>query len=184
MGGRFMQEIIEQKQSKILSIALRRLEDFLHSVGCLCLIIIAGLIIFDALKRLTLGTPLQVQFELTELFFMPAVASLSLSRVFRDKAHLAIEIFTTRQFGFLWPYLNALILILSLVLFGGIAWQSGMYAADAFMSDDIYIGTYDWHLWLAYISAPVGASTLCLRLIYDLFFGKIDNEQHMTQIVE
>jgi TRAP-type C4-dicarboxylate transport system permease small subunit len=183
-----MQKSEENVANNGLSMVLAKWEDVLHTIACLCLLVIAGLIIFDTLRRLSIGVPLQVQFELTELFLMPAVASLSLSRVFRDKAHLAIEIFTTKQFGRFWPYVNALILILSLLLFAGITWQSGLYTYHAFASEDIYIGIYDWHMWLAYVSGPLGSGTLCLRLLHDLIHdlvtGEIDRAEHMGQISE
>ncbi len=183
-----MQHHDKQMPQNMFSLALNKWEDLLHAIACMSLLVIAGLIIFDTLQRLFIGVPLQVQFELTELFLMPAVASLSLSRVFRDKAHLAIEIFTTRQFGSFWPFINALIIILAFVLFAGITWESGLYTYNAYVSEDIYFGTYDWHMWFAYLSGPVGSGTLCLRLVHDLvhdlFTGDLDREQHMEQISE
>jgi TRAP-type C4-dicarboxylate transport system permease small subunit len=183
-----MQKSDDQIEKNGFSLLLRKWEDLLHTIGCLCLLVIAGLIVFDTLRRLLVGVPLQVQFELTELFLMPAVASLSLSRVFRDKAHLAIEIFTTRQFGRTWPFVNAMNLTLAIVLFAGITWQSGLYTYNAFVSEDIYIGIYDWQMWLAYLSGPLGSGTLCLRLfhdfIHDLVTGKVDRSEHMGQISE
>ena len=183
-----MQKSVNQVPQNGLTSALNKWEDVLHAIGCICLLVIAGLIIFDTLKRLSTGVPLQVQFELTELFLMPAVASLSLSRVFRDKAHLAIEIIMVEHFGRLWPFINALILILSFALFAVITWQSGLYTYHAFVSDDIYIGIYDWSMWLAYLSGPVGSGTLCLRLLHDLILelvtGELDRDEHMGQISE
>jgi TRAP-type C4-dicarboxylate transport system permease small subunit len=154
-----------------LSAGLARLEDGLHMIGCISLLVIAALIVFDAVKRVVFGTHLQVQFELTELYLMPAVASLSLSRVFRDRAHLALEIFSPGQFGRLWPVVSGLILVLSIVFFVSLTWQAGGYAIAAFVAGDTYIGVYDWPMGLAYLSVPLGCGVICIRLVHDLIFN-------------
>ena len=67
---------------------LARLEDLLHLGGCVALIAVAVFINADILLRLFFDTPLQVQFELTELYLMPALATLSLARVYLSLIHI------------------------------------------------------------------------------------------------
>ncbi|BBU55134.1 hypothetical protein KU6B_13990 [Mameliella alba] len=81
----------------MLDKVLSKIEDVLHLAGCLSLVAVAGLINADILLRLFANRPVQIQFELTELYLMPALATLSLSRVFRDGGHLALE-FTPNAF--------------------------------------------------------------------------------------
>lgn len=175
-----MQDAEVTGRGRRLSAGLARLEDALHVIACACLVAIAVLIVFDTLKRSVIGTPLQVQFELTELYLMPAVAVLSLSRVFRDRAHLALEILTPRQFGALWPYLNRLNLMLALVFFACITWKAGAYSANALLAGDTYIGLYDWPMGLAYLSVPTGCGVLCLRLAHDLLVGESNSNEKQT----
>jgi hypothetical protein len=55
---------------------LRKTEDTLHLAGCLGLVAVAALINADILLRLIANRPVQIQFELTELYLMPALATL------------------------------------------------------------------------------------------------------------
>ncbi|WP_346796034.1 TRAP transporter small permease [Halomonas sp. Bachu 37] len=144
------------------------MEDSLHALACCCLVFLTGLITADVVSRTLFNTPLHVQFELTELYLMPATAVLSLSRVYREGAHLSLEVIKPEMFGRAWPYLHSLILAISAVLFVLIAWRSGVYAFKALANHSIYFGIYDWPLGVAYASIPIGSAVLSLRLLNDL----------------
>lgn len=154
--------------ASVFTRALMRVEDVLHWTACTCLVVMAGLIVWDAVSRTLFGVPLQVQFELTELYLMPATAVLSISRVFRDQGHLSLDVFDPERLGRAARPVHALVLILSGTFFAIVTWKAGMYAHTAWVRNNIYLGVYDWPLWLAYLSIPLGCGVLTVRLAHDL----------------
>ncbi|MEX5597868.1 TRAP transporter small permease [Pseudophaeobacter sp. C1-32P7] len=148
---------------------LRKIEDTLHLAGCLSLVAVAVLINADILLRLIANRPVQIQFELTELYLMPALATLSLSRVFRDGGHLALD-FGPETLPGLWGTLLAKArLLLPATFFAAITFMSAKFAWGAFAHHEVEYGVIDWPLGWAYAVAPLGCGVLVLRLIHDVF---------------
>lgn len=140
------------------------LEDALHWAGCLCLAAVLLLVTADTALRFSINQPLAFQFELTEMYLMPAMATLSLARVQRLGGHLAIDFIQVSWFGPLAPVLLRLNALLPALFFALVAWQSGKYAWAAFVRNDTYMGVIDWPTWVAYASIPIGTGMLTLRL--------------------
>lgn len=146
---------------------LCKLEDILHLVGCLNLVAVAGLINADILLRLFVNRPVQIQFELTELYLMPALATLSLSRVFRDGGHLALEFTPERLPGSIGGAISKLRLLLPAAFFAAVTFMSGKFAFEAISHGDVEYGVIDWPLGWAYAVVPLGCGVLVLRLLHD-----------------
>ncbi|WP_114964338.1 TRAP transporter small permease [Alkalilacustris brevis] len=140
------------------------IEDALHAIGCAALVCVVLLLNADILMRLFLGRPVQMQFEVTELYLMPALATLSLARVFRDGGHLALDIIAEEKIPDL---LRRLILALSASFFVAVTWMSWRFAHRAFRRGDIDFGVMDWPLGWAYVVVPIGCGVLALRLIFE-----------------
>lgn len=151
----------------ILGKALHIIEDILHIAGCLCLLAVAALINADILLRLFAGWPVQFQFELTELYLMPALATLSLSRVFRDGGHLALDFMPEHLPGLWGAVIGRLRLLLPAAFFGAISFMAGRFAWRAFAHGEVEFGVVDWPLGWAYAVVPLGCGVLALRLCYD-----------------
>ncbi|MGE4281059.1 MAG: TRAP transporter small permease [Magnetospirillum sp.] len=147
--------------------SLCRIEDALHVLGCTALLLIAILLNADIIMRALFKIPLQMQFELVEFYLMPAVATLSLARVYRQKAHLSLELLEPERFGRWQGCIQCTILACSALFFALLTWKSGQFALNALLKDDIYYGVYDWRLGWAYLSIPVGCGILTLRLLTD-----------------
>ena len=147
---------------------LVRLEDVLHVIGCSALLLVAVLINVDIFGRLIFKVPLQFQFELVEFYLMPAVASLSLSKVFREGGHLALETISETTFGRFLPLVRTVTLLCSALFFGVMAYMSAGFAAEAFLRNDVYFGVIDWPLGWAYASVPIGCAVLTIRLLFDI----------------
>lgn len=146
---------------------LKRVEDLLHWGGCLALAGVAAAINADIILRLLFAAPLQGQFELTELYLMPALATLSLARVFRDGGHLALDIVPEGRGAFgLWARRTRLALAAG--FFVAVAIMSGRFAWAAFASGAIEYGVVDWPLGWAYAPIPLGTGALALRLLAEL----------------
>lgn len=158
---------------KNLGKLLTKLEDTLHLGGCLSLIAVAALINADILLRLFFNRPVQIQFELTELYLMPALATLSLSRVFRDGGHLALEFMPERLPGFLGMLIAKMRLLLPAVFFAAVTWMSGKFALRAIAHGDVEYGALNWPLGWAYAVIPLGCAVLVLRLLHDTFIQKV-----------
>lgn len=152
---------------QIVGKILTKLEDLLHLGGCLGLVSVAVLINADILLRLFFNAPVQFQFELTELYLMPALATLSLSRVFRDGGHLALD-FMPENLPGIWDRVVAKArLVLSALFFAAVTWMSGKFALTAIRHGDVEYGALDWPLGWAYAVIPLGCGVLVLRLVFD-----------------
>jgi TRAP-type C4-dicarboxylate transport system permease small subunit len=147
---------------------LSLIEDGLHILGCVSLVIIAVLINADIISRLAFKIPIQFQFELVEYYLMPAVATLSLSRVFREGGHLSLDIIQPETFGRAWPAVRMLMLVFSTLFFLAVTAMSGRFTLRAFMHDDVYFGYVNWPLGWAYLCVPVGCAVLTTRLLFEL----------------
>ncbi|WP_238364565.1 TRAP transporter small permease [Mesobacterium pallidum] len=146
---------------------LSKIEDILHLAGCLSLVAVAALINADILLRLFANRPVQIQFELTELYLMPALATLSLSRVFRDGGHLALEFTPEHMRGVFGALVSRLRLLLPAAFFAAVTVKSGMFAYHAIAHGDVEYGVIDWPLGWAYAAIPLGCGVLVLRLLHD-----------------
>ncbi|MFW2544972.1 TRAP transporter small permease [Primorskyibacter sp. 2E107] len=151
----------------MLEKVLSKVEDALHLAGCLSLVAVAVLINGDILLRLIANRPVQIQFELTELYLMPALATLSLSRVFRDGGHLALEFTPERLPGAFGAVISKLRLLLPAAFFAAVTIMSGKFAFGAIAHGDVEYGVVDWPLGWAYALIPLGCGVLVLRLLHD-----------------
>lgn len=157
----------------MLELGLRKIEDTLHLAGCLCLVAVAALINADILLRLIANRPVQIQFELTELYLMPALATLSLSRVFRDGGHLALEFMPDHLPGLFGQVISKLRLLLPAAFFAAVTFMSGKFALSAISHGDVEYGVVDWPLGWAYAVIPLGCGVLVLRLLHDAFSDRV-----------
>lgn len=151
---------------------LTKIEDTLHLGGCLGLVAVAALINGDILLRLFFNRPVQIQFELTELYLMPALATLSLSRVFRDGGHLALDFMPEHLPGLLGVLIAKVRLLLPAAFFAAVTFMSGKFALKAISHGDVEYGALDWPLGWAYAFVPVGCGVLVLRLLHEAFIQK------------
>lgn len=151
---------------------LSKIEDILHYAGCLALVLVAVLLNVDIALRLFAGHPLLIQFEVTELYLMPALATLSLSRVFRDGGHLALDIVPESLMGRAAGIVRRLRILLAAGFFACVTYMAGKYAMRAFMRGDIEFGVLDWPLGWAYAAVPLGCGLLVLRLLFELIKTK------------
>ncbi|SNR33322.1 TRAP transporter small permease [Puniceibacterium sediminis] len=159
----------------VLDKLLSKLEDTLHLGGCLALVAVAVLINGDILLRLFFNEPVQIQFELTELYLMPALATLSLSRVFRDGGHLALDFGPETLPGVFGKVVALGRLLLPAVFFAAVTYMSGKFALKAFTNNEVEYGVLDWPLGWAYAVVPLGCGVLVLRLIHDAFVVRADH---------
>lgn len=160
------------------------LEDGAHTIGCVSLLAVLLLMTADVVSRTVLGKTLAIQFELTEMFLMPALATLSLARVQRLGGHLAIDFFDLAWTGRLAPVVVRLNTGLPAVFFALVAWQSGKYALAAWVRNDTNMGVIDWPMYLAYVSIPIGTGLVTLRLLAETLGGRPAIKQEVKEETE
>lgn len=163
---------------QFLENALKSLENLLHAIGCVALVLVAGFINADIILRVFFDSPLQIQFEVIELYLMPMIATLSLAWVLRKGGHLSLEIFSPCNFGKAWPILRLITLVASLLFFTALTYQAGKFALRAFAGDKIHMGIIDWPLGWAYVAIPIGCGVLCLRLLFEIVKKKGDMDDN------
>ena len=170
-----MVAIWEDGPLRQFEVSLTRLEDALHWIGCAALVLIAVLVNIDIVGRILFRSPLLFQFEMVEFYLMPAVAILSLSRVFREGGHLALEFVDPHVFGRLWPLVRALMLLLSAAFFAVTTFISGRYALQAILKGDVYFGSIDWPIGWAFALVPLGCGVLTVRLLFEITKRSAEN---------
>jgi TRAP-type C4-dicarboxylate transport system permease small subunit len=163
---------------KNVGTVLSKIEDTLHLLGCLGLVTVVVLINADIIMRFAFGIPVQFQFEVTELYLMPALAILPLSRVFREGGHLALELVPEHLPGRAGNVIGRVRLLLPAAFFAAVAFVSGQHAVQAFLSGDSHFGVTNWPLGWAYSLVPLGCGVLALRLLYDAVQNDPRNEHN------
>lgn len=176
-----MAELREAEQSGGF---LTWIEDAAHAVGCVCLLAALLFMTADVAMRTFLGKTVAFQFELTEMFLMPALATLSLARVQRLGGHLAIDFVDLAWTGRLAPLVVRLNTGLPALFFALLAWQSGKYALAAWTRNDTNMGAIDWPMYIAYASIPIGTGLLTLRLLAETIGGRPATRQALTEETE
>ena len=153
-------------------------EDILNWLACTCLAVMTAMITIDSVGRALFGAPLQPQFEMTELYLMPAVAVLSLSRAYRNRAHLSLDLFPEQYLGRAKYPIQLSLLALLFVFSAIVTWRSGVYTFNAWVRDDIYMGVFDWPLFVAYASVPLGFGVLTVRVVSDALLKVTSTKHH------
>lgn len=157
---------------------LSYVEDGAHFVGCAALFAVLCLVTADVLLRSTLNKTVPFQFEVTEIYLMPALATLPLARVQRLGGHLAIDFLDLKFLGVFRPVVARLNTALPALLFGCVAWMSGRYALAAWTRNETNMGVIDWPMYIAYAAVPIGTGLLTLRLVLETIRGKAETTQH------
>lgn len=153
-------------------------EDAAHVVGCASLFAILCLVTADVVLRTAINKTVPFQFELTEIYLMPALATLPLARVQRLGGHLAIDFVDLKFLGALGPLIRRLNTALPAALFACIAWMSGQYALAAWTRSETNMGVIDWPMYIAYAAVPIGTGLLTLRLALETIRGKTETTSH------
>lgn len=151
----------------------RGLEEVIHTFGTistLAILFIMVLTTIDVIFRYILGHPIKGAYEISEILFLGAVF-LGLSYTQLHKEHVRVELLVShipRGPAFL---LESCILLIGLFIYALLFWQG----TEAFL-ESVKSGEYRWGLipiplWPARLTIPLGALTLCLKLIEEIVTG-------------
>ena len=121
----------------------------------------------DVILRYLFRSPLPGVVDLTEMFMVAAVYP-AVAYVQQKKGHIRVDIIIGKLVGPPRITVEISVLILSLIGFGMVVWQSGLYAWEAWISKDYTMGLMEYPTAPAKSALPIGVGLLCLRFITDI----------------
>lgn len=151
---------------------VRKIENILLFIGVAMLLIMMFLGAGDVLGRYLFNNPIKGALEVSQLM-MAGVALLCWGYTQAIKGHINIEILLVRYPARVQSVINFISLILTIIIFGLITWQSTLIAMETLkqnrMLENIPLPLFPFKLMV-----PVGAFVLCLESIIQvihLIFG-------------
>lgn len=161
---------------KLLSI----FEKGLLAIATAGLLLMMLSISFDALGRHIFNSPLRGNFEMTSLYFMVILVFSSLSANYAQGVHVRLDVVSDglkRRFGK--NYTRAIALI-CLPIFGLFTWHVCIEAISKFEHLETRMGAIPFPIYLSYVWVALGAFTLTMRFVLDVFapLDIADDEAH------
>lgn len=155
---------------KSLSRGFIRFERFLNYIGAFLLILMMLLVTGDVTGRYLFHKPILGALECVE-FFMVAVIFLGFSYTQFLKAHIKVELLTSRLPPRWRHIFEVITYFLGLCLFSLIVWHGGRMAIDSWKMGETTWGAVELPVYPAKTIVPFGSFVLCIRFIFDIFEG-------------
>jgi tripartite ATP-independent transporter DctM subunit len=121
----------------------------------------------DVILRYVFNSPLPGAYTLCEMLMVAAVYP-AVAYVQQQKGHVRVDIIIDRLKGSPRISFELATLLLALVAFGIMCWQSGILAWGAWVSGDYDMGEIHYPFWPAKTVMTLGVGLLCLRFITDI----------------
>lgn len=151
--------------------SLQNIERFLnHVAGSMILIGMMLLVTSDVIARFLFNRPIHGVTEITE-FMMVGLLYFTLAHTQARKAHINVEILTSRLSPRARLVPEVITYFLGLLVFALITWQGVKSAADAWKIQEVTFGLIELPLFPAKVLVPIGSFVLCLRFILDILEG-------------
>lgn len=153
-----------------LNLLLKRVEDYLAYVACAAYLFMVISMSFDALGRYLFDNPIPGVYEFNIFYAFPIIVYLGLSYTYREKAHIAIDIIFDRvsekKQDIMSITSSLLVSVVSFLLFV----QTGGRFLKSYNINEVYVGIYDFPLYIGYLAIVIGFLFLFIRSGFDLFF--------------
>ena len=146
---------------------IRKIENGLLFIGVCMLLMMMFLGAGDVLGRYLFNHPIKGALEVSQLM-MAGVALLCWGYTQAKKGHISIEILLVRYPARMQSIINFFSLILTIVIFGLITWQSTLIAMEA-LKQHRMLENLPFPLFPFKFFVPVGAFVLCLESIIQVF---------------
>jgi len=121
----------------------------------------------DVFLRYVFNSPLPGAYTLCEMMMLGAVYP-AVAYVQQQKGHVRVDVLIDRLKGSPRISFELGTLLLALVAFGAMCWQSGLLAWGAWVSGDYDMGEVHYPFWPAKMVMTIGLGLLCLRFITDI----------------
>jgi len=153
---------------KKLDLLLKRVENFFAYIACAAYLFMVLSMSFDALGRYLFNNPIAGSYEINILYAFPMIVYLGLSYTYREKAHIAIDLLVDRV-GEKSKYIMSIIssLLVFVVAFLLLI-QTGGRFLTAYNLNDVYVGVYNFPLYIGYLAIVIGFLILFIRSGFDL----------------
>jgi TRAP-type C4-dicarboxylate transport system permease small subunit len=146
---------------------IRKIENGFLIIGVGMLLVMMFLGAGDVLGRYLFNHPIKGALEVSQLM-MAGVALLCWGYTQAIKSHINIEILLMRYPARVQSIINFFSLILTIVVFGLITWQSTLIAVET-LKQHRMLENIPFPLFPFKFLVPVGASVLCLESIIQVF---------------
>lgn len=158
-----------------LDSAVSKIENSLLFLSSLSLFIMMLVITLDALMRYLFNSPLQIAYDLTEIYLLPLVVFFTISFALREDAHLRVT-FLERFFPkWINGIFNSIGFFLTAVLFLVITYKVSEMAMVSWAQKEIVLGVISWPLYITHIIVAIGSVLIVLRSLI-LLAGTIVND--------
>ncbi|MFC1980941.1 TRAP transporter small permease subunit [Chloroflexota bacterium] len=141
---------------------LNRVETGSNLVAAGLILVLVFLVVSEVVLRFLFNKPLVGALESSELI-MVAIVFLSIAYTQAHRAHIVVEVVTSRLQGKTRHILEAFVLVLCLATYTIIFWESGKSAVVAWQVGDVSMGLIAFPTWPSKMLVPVGTFILCLR---------------------
>lgn len=145
---------------------IRRLEQAAMAVAGLCVVAMMLIVCHDGVGRYLFGTPLQWAFDVVTYYLLVTAAYLALSSTYQQGDHISIGLIQAMLPRRVRVGANIVCSLLAVVLFGAIAYATGMHAVEAYQGKEFLPGIIMWPAWLSILPIPIGTALLVLRLLH------------------
>ncbi|MFZ7101426.1 MAG: TRAP transporter small permease [Peptococcaceae bacterium] len=155
---------------KRLNLLLKRIENCLAYIASAAYLFMVVSMSFDALGRYLFNRPIPGTYEINIFYAFPIIVYLGLSYTYREKAHIAIDILVDRvskKNQYIMSIISSLLVsVVSFLLF----MQTGNRFLISFNKNEIYVGVYNFPLYIGYLVVVIGFLTLFIRSGFELLF--------------
>ncbi len=142
-------------------------ENFFNSVSAAIIGFMMGLTTVDVVLRYLFNSPIPGVYTLCEML-MVGIVYLAIAYVQQHKGHVRVDIFIDRLQGPSRLAFELATLIMALVCFSLMTWQTGLLAWDAWVTGDYDMGLIEYPFWPTKSTLTFGIGLLCLRFITDI----------------
>ena len=157
----------EIKSANKTEAVIHTVSNWLNIAGACVLSILMFLTVVDVSLRYFFNHPLRGVFELTELM-MVAIVVLGLGYTAATRGHISVDIIVDRFKGRSRQAVDFINLVLGIVIFSLIVWQSALYAFSSLQtgehSDILKVPAFYFK-----ILVPIGSTMLVLELLIQIF---------------
>ena len=122
----------------------------------------------DVVLKFTLNHPLQGTLEITAYYYMVSIVVLPLAFVELTRQSIAVDLFYQMMGRRMQIGVTGLVLLLSALGYGGLAWISWPDAIEAFHKREIVMGTVNIYIWPARFLLPSALMLATLVCLYHL----------------
>lgn len=136
----------------------------LNRIVAIAMLAVMGIIVCDVIGRYILGSPVPWVYDLVSIYFMNMILYLIASDTLRTGGHITLDLKVRLLPRPLWTALQAFAWFAVMATLALAGWKIAGGAVQAFLTNDVHPGYYDWPIWLEKGIVALGFLLLVLRI--------------------